>query len=389
MADTSNDDEKIEPTESSDPGAATGTVDSNAVSMDKQGPEDIPEKDEPESLPDEVVEQPREDSEPESLLVEAEETTETASEPEEEPPVEEPAPLPAEPEEAIEVAVQPVEEPPVEEPAAAVEEEPEPAPVEPEEAMEAADQPAEEPHVEESEEDVEEEPAELESIASLGSQPIRSSKLLTAALLLSIVAVVSAAAAGFYFRMLKVELDGLRQQMETTAPAPAAAPAESSRSGQLDRLNRRVEELGERLEVYGKAVTSTGEDRAAVKARIEKIEQSMNTMRLSQKAEDSVPPQTTTAVAPDLEKAESPPAFRKGDWLVNLASYINEIDADRLVESYRRKGLPVEKFSVKSGGIIWHRLRVTGFSSAQEAEIYIMRTAHREGFSYAWMEQIQ
>jgi len=223
---------------------------------------------------------------------------------------------------------------------------------------------------------------------SSSSQPARSSKLPTAALLLGILAVVCAVAAGLYSQILKVELDSLRQQVGTTELVPVAAPAEST-TGELDRLNTRIEELDARLEEHGQSVKFTEEDWDTVKERIEKIEQSINAMRMSQKPDVSAPLQTTITMAPNLVKSESPPAARKGDWIVNLESHINENDADRLLESYRSKGLPVEKFSVKSGGMTWHRLRVTGFSSAEEAVGYIKSTANQNNFPYAWMERIQ
>jgi hypothetical protein len=219
-------------------------------------------------------------------------------------------------------------------------------------------------------------------------QPTHRSKLPTAALLLGIIAVVCAVAAGLYSQILKVELESLRQQIETTEPAPVAAPAENT-TGELDRLNTRIDELDARLEEYSQSVKFTQQDWDTVKERFEDIEQSINAMRMSQKTDVLAHRQTTAAMAPNLVKTESPPAAKKGDWVVNIESHINENDADRLVESYRSKGLPVEKFSVKISGKTWHRLRVTGFSSAEEAESYIKSTASRNDFPHAWMERVQ
>jgi cell division septation protein DedD len=237
-----------------------------------------------------------------------------------------------------------------------------------------------------------EKPAEPESTAAqppfFMQQPIHSGKLPMAALLLGILAVISTVAVGLYSKTLKIELDSLRQQLETTALAPVASTAESASVGQ-DRLNTHIEDFRVRFEEYDQFVKFIEEDGAAVKARIEKIEQSINSMRMSPKTDIIASPQTAAAMAPNPAETEAPPAVRKGDWIVNLESHINENDADRLLESYRSNGLPVEKFSVKTGGTTWHRLRVTGFSSSEEAKSYIKTTATPKGFADAWIERIK
>ena len=398
MADMNNEDEKIEPTENIDPGATTEAVDLNDVSMEKQDLDDIPEKDGLESLTDEAVEQPMDTAEPEDSEP-TEETGETALEDqsEEDPPAEEPAEVAEEegPEEATDETDKRSEDgiPFPEDMFAPVSEDM----FAPEEEfgriVNAAKTFSDDTIPDKEHTEIEaNKPVKPESTTSQSPssslQPTRSSKLPTAALLLGILAVVCAVAAGLYSQILKVELDSLRQQVETTELAPVAAPAEST-TGELDRLNTRIEELGARLEEYGQSVKFTEEDRDTVKERFEKIEQSINAMRMSQKPDVLAHYQTTTAMAPNLVKTESPPAARKGDWIVNLESHINENDADRLLESYRSKGLPVEKFSVKSSGKTWHRLRVTGFSSAEEAEGYIKSTAIQNDFPHAWIERTQ
>ena len=64
MVDINNAEEKIEPMENVDPGAATEPVDLNDISMDKQDSDDIPENDGLELLSDEAMGQPADTAEP-------------------------------------------------------------------------------------------------------------------------------------------------------------------------------------------------------------------------------------------------------------------------------------------------------------------------------------
>jgi cell division septation protein DedD len=407
MAYMNNEAEKIEPTEIKDYGAATEAVDLNDVSRDTQDSDDIPEEEWHASLTADDVEQlgnmadEPEDSEP------AEEPAEVAAE-------EEPEPLSDVPEEALEATDQAEVELPdeVTVEAAAAEEGPEEAPDEsdnprwddltfpeekfaPEEdlfrmvdtAKTYSDDTVQDKEHTEIESNKPVKPEGITSrTPSSSSQPTQSSKLPTAALLLGIFAVVCAVAAGLYSHILKVELDNLRQQIETTGLAPIAAPAQST-TGELDRLNTRIEELGARLEEYGQSVKPTEEDWASAQERFEKIEQSINVLRMSSKPDVSAPHQTTITMAANPVKTQPPPAAQKGDWIVNLESLPNENDAYRLLERYRSKGIPVEKFSVKIGEKTWHRLRITGFASAEEAKAYIKNIANQNGFPYAWIER--
>jgi cell division septation protein DedD len=423
MAAMNNEDEKREPAEKKDPGAAKETFDLNDISLDTQDTDDIPEKDGPGALTDEVVEQPVDTAEPEDSEP-AEETGETAledhvwedilaGEPGAAAAEEEPEPLPEAREETPEAIDMSAERFPAEEPVAAAEEKgPEEAPDEsdnsrwddltfpeeifaPEEDLlgmvdtaktfrDGTGQDKEHTAIETNN------PVKPEDISSRtpssSSQPTRGSKLQTVALLLGILAVVCAVAAGLYSQTLKVELENLRQQVETTGPARVAAPAEST-TGELARLQTRIEELGARLEEYGHSVQLTEEDRASIQERFDNIEQSINALRMSQKPDVSAPHPTTIAMAPNSVITQPQPAARKGDWIVNLESFTNEKDADRLIDRYISKGIPVEKFSVKIRGKTWHRLRVVGFASAEEAEAYINGTAKQNGFPYAWRER--
>jgi predicted nuclease with TOPRIM domain len=392
MVGMNNEEEKIEPTENIDPDATTESVEFIDVSMEKQDLDDILEKDGLESLTDEAVEQPMDTAEPEDSEL-TDETWETAFEAqsEEDPFAEEPAEVAEEegPEEATDETDKRCEGGiPFPEDMFAPEEEFEFGSI-----VNAAETFSDDTIPDKEHTEIEaNEPVKPESTTSQtpssSLQPTHSSKLPTAALLLGILAVVCAVAAGLYSQILKVELESLRQQLVTTELAPVAAPAEST-TGELDRLNTRIDELDARLEEYSQSVKLTEQDWDTVKERFEKIEQSINAMRMSQKTDVIARHQTTTAMAPNLVKTESPPAAKKGDWVVNIESHINENDADRLVESYRSKGLPVEKFSVKISGKTWYRLRVTGFSSAEEAEGYIKSAAVQNDFPHAWKERTQ
>lgn len=217
-----------------------------------------------------------------------------------------------------------------------------------------------------------------------------NSRIPTAALLLGLLALALSVAAGLYAHTLKVELDGLQQQVAAASQALVATPTENS-SAELDQLKTRIEEIDGRLAESLQAIETTREEWDTAIGRLATIEQSIASQNKKTEAATSYPSAVTAPEkrTPRPEQDAPPfPTARVGDWAVNLESHSVESDADKSLEELKKRGIPAEKFVIETGGMTWYRLRITGFARAEEAKRYIKNTASKD-FPHAWLGRMQ
>jgi hypothetical protein len=76
-------------------------------------------------------------------------------------------------------------------------------------------------------------------------------------------------------------------------------------------------------------------------------------------------------------------------WAVNLRSYYHRMDAERLVQRYQKAGIDAQIREIPKGDATWHRVRVMGFGSKQEANAFIQGLSTDQGRDMAWPSYYQ
>lgn len=96
--------------------------------------------------------------------------------------------------------------------------------------------------------------------------------------------------------------------------------------------------------------------------------------------------QTSGESAADSQSSDK--VFVKG-WAVNLRSYYHRADADRLMQRYQQAGIDAQVREIPKGDATWHRVRVMGFKSKQEANAFIEGLTIEQGRDIAWPSYYQ
>lgn len=94
----------------------------------------------------------------------------------------------------------------------------------------------------------------------------------------------------------------------------------------------------------------------------------------------AVPARTPVVTAPD-------PKPGNGPWVVNLVSVYSDDKADSEIKRLTQKGLPVEKSIARQNGKSWYRIQVSGFTSYQDAKIYLGKMQKDYGLHEAWISK--
>jgi len=95
----------------------------------------------------------------------------------------------------------------------------------------------------------------------------------------------------------------------------------------------------------------------------------------------------TAAGAMDVKlKGEDSVAVAR--WGVNLNSYVRRMEVDNKMAELNSKGIPVEMVVVNVGGVRWFRIRVTGFKTKAEAEVYATEIEEIHDSGLAWVSKI-
>ncbi|MDQ7011427.1 MAG: SPOR domain-containing protein [Mariprofundaceae bacterium] len=151
--------------------------------------------------------------------------------------------------------------------------------------------------------------------------------------------------------------------------------------------------------------------------RVEQLENSLadmnrnhrhEIMKLKQRLNKAVPATRPAASSPARSKAKMAPVGKKarkvvkqkktitpatpaatvqqgGNWVINLSSFATAKAADAELKRLTKLGISVEKVHVNSQGKIWYRIRITGFSNAEQAKAYSRTLAGKYGIRDAWV----
>ncbi len=76
---------------------------------------------------------------------------------------------------------------------------------------------------------------------------------------------------------------------------------------------------------------------------------------------------------------------KNGKWIVNLVSFRNQGNADKLQKQMQAKSIPVEKQTTKLNGKPIYRLRVSGFQSKKEADRFGSNTIKKLNLKSYWI----
>jgi len=79
----------------------------------------------------------------------------------------------------------------------------------------------------------------------------------------------------------------------------------------------------------------------------------------------------------------------QGRWYISLASFRLERDAEAMIQSLAEKGVKADSvaFIGAQKDYIYHRVRVSGFASEQEAQQELVALSKRLGIRNAWVGQ--
>ena len=151
--------------------------------------------------------------------------------------------------------------------------------------------------------------------------------------------------------------------------------------------------------------------------RVEQLENSLadmnrshrhEIMKLKQRLNKAVPATRPAATSPTRPKAKRTPVSKKarkpvkqkkvitpatpaatvqqgGNWVINLSSFATTKAADAELKRLTKLGISAEKVHVNSQGKTWYRIRITGFSNAEQAKAYSKTLARKYGIRDAWV----
>lgn len=192
----------------------------------------------------------------------------------------------------------------------------------------------------------------------------------------ALFSLVIAAVVGWFAVSMHSQIAELRTDMGRLGHQPAAAPNPQF-DAQLARINQRLDNLAST--VTASAGNAGGNEQAvsALSSRLDDLDKSVASLRTELAALQHAPA-GKTATAPAAQRpakarqpAKKSAAAVSGAWVVNVASLTDakaaQSEAARLQHD-GIKNIAVEKAMMS--GRTWYRVRVTGFSSREEAQVY-------------------
>ena len=200
----------------------------------------------------------------------------------------------------------------------------------------------------------------------------------------ALFSLVIAAVVGWFAVSLHSQVAELKADMGRMGQ-PSAAALSPQLDAELARINQRLNTLASTV------TTSTGhaggneQVMSALNTRLDDLDKSVASLRAQLIAQQRAPSEKSAAATavqqpvkakpPAKAKAAQPAKKRtlaaSGAWVVNVASLTDAKAAQSESARLRHEGIKniaVEK--VTMNGRIWYRVRVTGFSSREEAQVY-------------------
>ncbi len=199
----------------------------------------------------------------------------------------------------------------------------------------------------------------------------------------ALFSLVIAAVVGWFAVSMHSQIAELRADMGRQGQLPTAAASNPQLDAQLARINQRLDNLAS--SVTASAGHAGGNEQAvsALNTRLDDLDKSVASLRaqlIAQQRAPSEKPVAATAVqhpakAKPPAKAAQPAKKRtvaaSGAWVVNVASLTDAKAAQSEATRLQHEGIKnttVERAVMN--GRTWYRVRVTGFSSREEAQVY-------------------
>lgn len=205
----------------------------------------------------------------------------------------------------------------------------------------------------------------------------------------ALFSLVIAAVAGWFAVSLHGQMNDLRAELAQLRQQPAGVVAGPDRQTQenLALLTQRVNEMAVLLDGPMSHMSDSGAQLNAVTARLDELEQRIDALRTELAA--TARPAQPVAKAPEPPKAAAPapqpapkPASKpaaSGGWVVNVASLTDAKAAAAEQQRLKQAGFNVEVQTAQMEGRTWYRVRASGFSSREEAQVYSDMIRHKMG----------
>lgn len=215
----------------------------------------------------------------------------------------------------------------------------------------------------------------------------------------ALFSLVIAAVAGWFAISLHGQMNDLRAELALLRQQPAGVYAGPDRQTQetLAQLTQRVNEIALVIDGPMTHLSAASEQTNAVAARLDTLEQRITGLQEElaaakssarkpvKAAEKTAAPVAAPQPKPVASKpavAEAPAAAKaagSGGWVVNVASLTDARAASAEQARLKAAGFNVEVQTAQMNNRTWYRVRATGFSSREEAQVYSDMVNHKMG----------
>lgn len=165
---------------------------------------------------------------------------------------------------------------------------------------------------------------------------------------------------------MAADLSGRMDQLESQLAAMQSNRVTLDQRRNIASLNQRVDELGTQFAAHLKTIAQAKDTSPAPD-----VEKPPAPASLATKP-------TVTAIKPAVNSGHGP-------WVINLTSLSHAIAANNEVTRLKRLGIHAESIKVMTQGKIWYRIRVPGFSSAEDADRQRRILGNRLGIRDTWI----
>ena len=232
----------------------------------------------------------------------------------------------------------------------------------------------------------------------------RGMVLMYAALALASVSLITAISFGIQAEGAKTELAQLAESVSTLEQEVKTIAATQS-GNDLSNINLAVEQLSQKVDGLAGQMGALGEASAdssrqewvdvvnkqklanktiaELQHKIEVLEKRKMVGPAVNGSSDNVKP--PVAKAPTARKKLKKAPVSGADWSVNLLALREQRQAKNKAAEFAKKGVPVEVAEVVVNKQTWYRLRVSGFSSQNEATAYAGRATKALGLNSVWV----
>ncbi len=196
----------------------------------------------------------------------------------------------------------------------------------------------------------------------------------------ALFSLVIAAVVGWFAVTLHVEMGDMRAELaqlrQQSAPAAAVGLPSAQVEQELGRLNQRLNDMAANMD--GRLNDASRRELDTVSRRLDELSQTVDTLRTelsrqeqSTAAAKPAPQQSAAkAAAPRPAPAKTASRPRRGNWVVNVASLTDAVSAAAEQKRLKQAGIDTEVQKAVMDGHTWYRVRVTGFASREEAQVY-------------------